>query len=263
MSRIRFPSRIVLRAVLAALALIPACLAGESNVLDDGGFETGNIAGWELADGVPGSVAEITRAKARTGRSALRISSPSDSIDAALVRTVHVKPDRYYKYCGYIATDDVSGGQLGANIGIFGSFDCAGNVTGTADWTYVEIFFKTHHRQKSIALDARLGMWGSTCKGTAYFDDLRVVELSKPPDAIIVTVGEPEPQSCEPRRTENGSSSPVLRRLSEIVARRPPQDASAPWSSFLNFCVLAIMSMRILVWAWEKFRGERLRALLR
>jgi hypothetical protein len=233
---------------LLFIIMVAAAPARDSNLLKNGDFEAGTISGWEPASGLSTTSFEVTAARKHSGEKALKIVSPSDSVDAPLVQSVPVKPGTFYRFSGYIATDSVSGGSIGANAGIFGSWDCFGNFSGTRDWNPVEFCFKTHKHQKRIDLSVRLGMWSNMARGTAYFDDLLLQQLSGPPEGSFITVDEPQDQSS------SGASSSGAGFFAWLIAQlsRPSNSGSNLWYTVLMVCVAIIFAMRLVVWYLER-----------
>jgi hypothetical protein len=110
----------------------------------------------------------------RSGKSALRIEAPEEN-DARLSQTVTVKPDTRYRLSGWIRTENVSLG-LGANLNIEWpgvNWSHSRGVTGTSDWTFVTVEVNSG---SSTSFDAhvRLGHYGATSLGRAWFDDVRL-----------------------------------------------------------------------------------------
>lgn len=105
----------------------------------------------------------------------IRIVNNSEN-DARFIQTVKVKGNTVYKFSCYVKTDNVAGGA-GANIGFEEITDHSESVTGTSDWQLIEITGKTDAKQKEITVGLRLGGFGATSTGTAWFDDFKVVEV--------------------------------------------------------------------------------------
>lgn len=111
--------------------------------------------------------------------SAGRNSSPCVTIDNTLEndanyhQIVNVEPGQLYELTGYIKGDNiVSAGGVGACIGIKDTWlhtDENGSK-GTFDWKKVSLTFIA--TSATIDIVCRLGWWGSTPVGKAYFDDI-------------------------------------------------------------------------------------------
>ena len=117
------------------------------------------------------------------GRFALELFTPSRN-DLFLQQAVAVKPDRDYLFSGWVKTDDVrvlEGNRgLGAHLSLFTAGlerESAAIVGSTADWTYLTLAFNSGSRDV-VYLGPRLGNRDSMAGGRAWFDDLRLVELS-------------------------------------------------------------------------------------
>lgn len=160
-----------------------ATIHAEGDLLKNGGFEIQDSqslpSDWMTEAYQTGAQYRITAAKAYQGKFALQISCPTDN-DARMVQTVAVKPNTYYRFSGYISTENVS--KPAANLCIMVDFNHSQPLMqGTSDWTYQEVNFHTHSNQTEVKLAVRLGMWGNTASGKALFDGLSLVELSSAP----------------------------------------------------------------------------------
>jgi len=110
--------------------------------------------------------------------------------DARYAYTVKAKKNTYYRISAYIKTDKVSytdENAKGANLSIKDLFEVNGNIYGTQDWTYVEFYGMTGSSQTSFTVFLRLGGYGGTNTGKAYFDDFMVEELDSLPVGAEVT----------------------------------------------------------------------------
>jgi hypothetical protein len=98
--------------------------------------------------------------------------------DALLSQKVAVKPHTLYLLSGWIKTRDVTvvdrRGRMGASL--CGGSEASRSLVGTHGWTYVTQVFDSGAR-KEIELGCRLGHSMSTATGTAWFDDLVLVEI--------------------------------------------------------------------------------------
>jgi murein DD-endopeptidase MepM/ murein hydrolase activator NlpD len=101
--------------------------------------------------------------------------------DARWVQTVAVQPDTDYRLSGWIKTENVAHTSetvdAGANLSLYGTWDRTSGLFGTSDWTYVTLDFNSGSNTQ-VTIAARLGYWGGTTTGTAWFDDLRLEPLS-------------------------------------------------------------------------------------
>lgn len=112
----------------------------------------------------------------RTGGNALRISSTSGA-DSSFSTEVAVKPDTRYQLSGWVKTEGVAG-AAGALFNIHGLGRAEGatpGLQGTRDWQRVEKTFDSGNRNR-VTINALFGGWG-TSTGTAWFDDIALIEL--------------------------------------------------------------------------------------
>jgi putative membrane-bound dehydrogenase-like protein len=118
--------------------------------------------------------------RGHTGVRALRITSATGA-DASWSQVVAVEPDATYKLSGWIRTEKVE--PLGAAQGaLFNVHELQSPkivrtpaVTGTHDWTRVEVTFDSG-RHDHLTVNALLGGWGPA-RGAAEFDDVELVLL--------------------------------------------------------------------------------------
>ena len=105
----------------------------------------------------------------------------TDADDAEYTQTVSIEPNTEYLFSGWIKTKDVAivqdGGKMGASLSISGTSEASRSLVGTEDWTYATLLFNSGDRTE-VELGPRLGHNGSTCTGTAWFDDLCLIEIT-------------------------------------------------------------------------------------
>jgi len=149
-----------------------------------------NPGGWKTA--VWQRAAEFSvDGVAHTGSRSARISSREGG-DASWTTIVLVKPYARYRLTGWIKTEGVDAGTgMGALLNLHGLGRLRTTaVTGTQDWTRVELEFDTGTND-SIQVNCLLGGWGRS-RGTAWYDDIGLELLSarelKPSVAIDASV---------------------------------------------------------------------------
>jgi alpha-L-arabinofuranosidase len=163
----------------ARQAAQPAAATAAPGVILNGSFEDLNVndklpRGWSTSRrGAAFSVDSI----AHTGRASARISS-SEGADAWWGTVVSVKPYAKYRLSGWIKTDDVQAGTgRGALLNLHGLDGMeTPAVTGTQDWTRVELVFDSGAND-AVQVNCLFGGWGRST-GAAWYDDLQLEELS-------------------------------------------------------------------------------------
>jgi hypothetical protein len=80
---------------------------------------------------------------------------------------------KWYNIRGYIKGENITGGAAGANLSIMGTSTYFGSKLGTFDWQEA-IFSYQPVLSNSIVIGARMGHWGSTVSGKAWFDNITV-----------------------------------------------------------------------------------------
>lgn len=98
--------------------------------------------------------------------------------DSRWVQEVIVKPRTLYRLSGWIKTRKVASEGAGASLQIDGMNIRSKVLSGDSDWQEVELDFKTGFGQNKIKILCRLGDFGATNTGTAYFDEVTLKELS-------------------------------------------------------------------------------------
>ncbi|OHB85020.1 MAG: hypothetical protein A2V98_13345, partial [Planctomycetes bacterium RBG_16_64_12] len=179
------------RAVAAAVFTVPLVAAnllaaepstsdpGAENVLVNSSFEASS--GTRPADWEPftwGGKASFEHASlGRTGARSVMIASDAGA-DAAWHAKVSVRPFSTYRLSGWIKTEDVQPvGGRGALLNLHNIQGVATPaVTGTRDWTEVDVVFETGDRD-SLWVNCLFGGWG-LATGKAWFDDLKLQRLS-------------------------------------------------------------------------------------
>jgi len=196
-------SRFALHTVVRMILLLGVASIGfadspADNLLPNPSFEDqsdGKPLAWESFSwlGTPTfEYAEI----GRTGDRSLMISS-EEGVDSAWHAKVAVEPRSTYRLSGWIKTENVNttGNARGALMNLHNIQPTATKaVSGTSDWTRVEVLFETGD-QDSVDVNCLFGGWGPAT-GRAWFDDVRLEKHSmenwKPTLAIDAQeVGEP------------------------------------------------------------------------
>jgi hypothetical protein len=160
--------------ILAFLAMGDAVDAASlTNLLSNGSFEqesNGKPVGWETRPWSGAATAEIV-AEGHTGKRSALIASEKGA-DFSWVCNVAVDPFATYRLSAWVKTEDVkkAAGQ-GALLNIC-DFDVgiSSAVTGTRDWTRMEITFSTCG-QDHVWVSCGLGGWGQST-GKAWYDDV-------------------------------------------------------------------------------------------
>lgn len=152
----------------------------QQNLLTNGSFENGlgndwTVRSWRGNQQAGGRISDFGKA----GGASVRLSS-NQSDDCMIYQRVSVKPHTRYYFAGWVRTDAVTitdaAGRFGAGLSVWGGFETSESVKGTCDWSYQVIHFESGDRTE-IEVGCRLGHHGSLATGTAWFDDLVLVEF--------------------------------------------------------------------------------------
>ena len=123
----------------------------------------------------------------RTGKRAVMLSSERGG-DIGWLMSVPVKPRSKYKLSGWIKTENLEAGSgKGAMLNLHNIQPSQTRaVTGTKDWTRVEVVFDTGERA-AAEINCLLGGWGLS-KGKAWYDDVQLELLSTKTTKLSVTI---------------------------------------------------------------------------
>lgn len=156
----------------------PSPVQPGNNLLMNGSFEDGT-RGWSAGSWRENlEAASVQSQEAKDGKKALVVRL-TEADDARYVQKVAIKPNTRYSLSGWIKTKDVEiekGAKHGANLSLEDTLEATEPLVGTRDWTYVTLIFNSGQRSE-VVVYARLGFYSSIATGTAWFDDLVLVEL--------------------------------------------------------------------------------------
>lgn len=137
-------------------------------------------AGWRLIAWLPQvSQATVESGNGAQGRGFLAIRSASDN-HARLAYTVPVEPHAYYRWHAAAKAEAVVPGKAAAVIGLDGAMDISESVADADGWHPLDFYFATGDTA-SVTLTVGLGHFGQTNRGAAYFDDLALEKIDRPP----------------------------------------------------------------------------------
>ena len=161
----------------------PTPTSTPGTLLLNGSFEEGNTmpASWTTdawASGPTSFTWDSTQA--RSGLKSIKIAS-SEENDARWIQSVVVQPNMDYRLSGCIKTENVAhradGVDAGANLSLMGGWTRTPGVFGTSGWICTNLVFNSG-AESQVTIAARLGFYGGTTTGTAWFDDLRLEKVS-------------------------------------------------------------------------------------
>jgi hypothetical protein len=157
---------------------------GPNNMVVNGSFENGaglpsswNSSAWEPSE----AAFTWVSTQSHSGTRSVKITS-SIANDARWTQKISIQPYTNYRLSGWIKTSNVGHTletyDAGANLSLFDpySFIYTTGLFGTNDWTYVSTTFNSD-ANTDITIACRLGMWIGSASGSAWFDDISLVEL--------------------------------------------------------------------------------------
>lgn len=156
--------------------------AQTNNLVRNASFEDirgpGQPTEWQSATwngSVKFEVADI----AHTGKRSAAISSESGC--GGWIFQAPVEPYTNYRLSAWIRTRNIvpNGHKALGAILNSGNYYTTSSLTGDNDWTYVEVILNSG-AEKKLGFGCQLGGW-DTASGEAWFDDIELVPLPKPP----------------------------------------------------------------------------------
>lgn len=158
----------------------PIAILRDGN-LDDPGTDGALFKGW--VDEKPGVLVFRDEEIRHSGRASARFDMDRASAEcsgrmpmARLRQRLSLKPNRRYRVSAWVKTRNLRG--KGSRVAVYTPEDKMLQVrkfpiTGTKDWTYVEVFFNS---QDATAADLLVGGWEAK-SGTIWFDDVVCEEV--------------------------------------------------------------------------------------
>jgi hypothetical protein len=150
-----------------------------TNLLTNGSFEqaSGGIpSGWRIETYAESGSASQTRDVHYAGAASARLVASAGE-DLRLVQSVKVRPNKRYLFAGWARAEAVSAeAGTGVNLGSRDEAHTSRSLIGTAPWTYLSVILSSGERT-TLNVSASLGYWGSLATGSAWFDDLHLIEL--------------------------------------------------------------------------------------
>ena len=125
------------------------------------------------------SGAAVFQWESGTGRNDSRCVSieigQDDLDDARWIQEIQLLPNTTYKMSGWIKGENIVlvQGNIGANLCLMGGWIHSPSLSGTFDWTKTEVEFETP-ANGIVMIGCRLGFYGSTLRGKAWFDDITI-----------------------------------------------------------------------------------------
>jgi hypothetical protein len=156
-----------------------------TNLVANGSFEQGEFSpnsfpdAWSWDAYAQGAIPIWDDSKARAGHRSVEISSPTLD-DACWIQNIPTEPNTLYYLSGWVKTKHVAHSpqivDAGANLSLLSTFTHSPGILGTHDWTRTGILFNSESNDQ-VTVAARLGFYGGTTTGTAWFDDVRLVPV--------------------------------------------------------------------------------------
>ena len=181
--------------VFVILFVGPAVLASQTdsiaepagkNLVENSSFENVDNdapSGWVQTTWSGDPVFEIETAFAHSGKTCVKIHS-DEGADASWSMRLEVKPRTKYFVSAWVKTEDIEGEAYGAQfnfheIGLQGKSD---SLKGTNDWTLIKRTIDSGPHE-TLLFNMLFGGWGRST-GTAWFDDVEVIEIKRQVETV-------------------------------------------------------------------------------
>lgn len=123
----------------------------------------------------------IDTSNAYDGKNSVRIDNLAAE-DAKLIQKVRVEPRSVYRLSAHIKVDSVGPDHRGACISVLGIIESSDDIRAThGRWVQTEVYGRTGPKQHELSVCGRLGFYGNTNYGRAWFDDMRLEKLGHAP----------------------------------------------------------------------------------
>ncbi len=147
------------------------------NLIPNPSFEqasNGRLRAWKVRHYAGEARQELATNVGHTGKNSVELQSDSGA-DTSWYVDVKVTPQTEYQLSGWIKTENVQrvGEALGALLNVHGTDFKTRAITGTSDWTKVQVDFNSG-AMTSVSINCLFGGWGNA-KGTAWYDDIELV----------------------------------------------------------------------------------------
>jgi dolichyl-phosphate-mannose--protein O-mannosyl transferase/Gpi18-like mannosyltransferase len=119
--------------------------------------------------------------------------------DSRFTQKVSVKPGKLYRLSGDIRVQGADG-TWGATLSFENTFTYTEPLFESNGWRHVEVSARAGDGQTSVPVFARLGGYGSTCHGKAWFDNVSLVQVDSLPSGVAE-------QGMATNKPSSGSSS--------------------------------------------------------
>ncbi|MDD8043943.1 MAG: alpha-L-arabinofuranosidase C-terminal domain-containing protein [Verrucomicrobiota bacterium] len=134
-----------------------------------------NVPGWRTTTWTGTPRFFVSPDGGRENSQCIAIES-TQGADASWHANIPVEPFSQYRLTAWIRTQDLEPGSgRGAQINLHGEDARSEAISGTTDWTQVELNFTTRESNR-VWVNALFGGWGSST-GTAFFDDFELERL--------------------------------------------------------------------------------------
>ena len=118
--------------------------------------------------------------------------------DARYVQDIWVEPDTLYRISCYVMAEGCGEDADGANLAVKDTFAASDTLHDTnGQWQYLELYGETGPDQTELTVMARVGGYGSTNTGKAWFDHFEMIPVNTLPEgALLYDFATPAPSSA-------------------------------------------------------------------
>jgi hypothetical protein len=163
----------------------PASSNQKQNLLANGGFlprsiEKGKPVGWTQSIWGGDPVFQLDRKNGHDKKVCVKISS-TDGANASWSSRIKVRPNSVYRLSAWVKTENVDAGDgrgVLVNLHELQADGRTKGLDGTNDWTRLSVEANSGNHG-NLLVNLTFGGWGNAT-GTAWFDDVELIEISSP-----------------------------------------------------------------------------------
>ena len=178
---------VVLLIALLALALPSTAYAqedGGGNLLSNGGFSAENaLEGWGYTAWTYGDVfGEASVGEGEDGGPCALVAAYQEN-DARLTQEVKLEKNKTYRLSARVKFE----GEGRGNLSIMNTDILSPYIADTnGEWADATVYFRTDRKMTQAEVALRVGYFGQLEKGTAWFDDVSLVQVEEVPSGFAV-----------------------------------------------------------------------------
>jgi hypothetical protein len=194
--------------ILSVVLFSSAMLFAEDNLIKNPSFEDvvngkpsfWDETGWKVDPAR--TTYGIDTANPHSGKNSAMLINKQEN-HSYYTQVVTVAENSTYKLSAFIKTDKVGKETIGGTIGVKDRLEIGGDVRETSAWKPAELYIRTGSGITSFTVLLALGWYASVNTGTAWFDDVSLIQVSSIPDGAVICKVQTEPAKNEQPKQDN------------------------------------------------------------